>query len=70
MPEQAVYTVQDICRISPLSKHTVRRLIHEGHLKARKIGRQYLIQRSDLEVLFPDAFRNASDPRISPVEKQ
>lgn len=48
----AVYTLQEACRLLKISEATARRWIKEGRLRGRKIGRDYRFLGSDLlEVL-------------------
>ena len=45
------YSTQEIAKILKLSEATVLRLIHEGELKAVRLGRTYRIHDSVLDTL-------------------
>lgn len=49
-----IYTVDQVADILELHPKTVRRFIQEGKLKARKVGKQWRIQKSDLQTLIGD----------------
>ena len=49
-----IYTVDQVADILELHPKTVRRFIQEGKLKARKVGKQWRIQKSDLKTLIGD----------------
>lgn len=42
-------TVQEVARIFRVSKMTVYRMVHDGSLKAIRVGRSYRILRSSFE---------------------
>jgi excisionase family DNA binding protein len=44
-----LYTVEQAAEALQLHAKTVLRMIHEGRLKAAKIGKSYRIQRSDID---------------------
>jgi excisionase family DNA binding protein len=46
-----VFDVPEVAAALKLSPNTVRKAIHEGQLYAIRIGRKYLIPRSELERL-------------------
>lgn len=41
--EVIFYSVQEVAEILGLSEQTIRKLIHEGNLKAMRLGRTYRI---------------------------
>ncbi|WP_279138443.1 helix-turn-helix domain-containing protein [Faecalicoccus pleomorphus] len=41
--ETIFYTIQEVAEILSLSEQTIRKLIHEGELKAVRLGRTYRI---------------------------
>lgn len=41
--EVIFYSVQEVAEILGLSEQTIRKLIHEGNLKAMRLGRMYRI---------------------------
>jgi excisionase family DNA binding protein len=46
---QHLYTVEQAAGLLELHVKTIRRYIHEGKLKAKRIGKEYRITRPDLE---------------------
>jgi len=46
---QHLYTVEQAAEILDLHVKTIRRYIHDGRLKAKRIGKEYRITRADLE---------------------
>ena len=46
---QHLYTVEQAAEVLDLHVKTIRRYIHEGKLKAKRIGKEYRITRVDLE---------------------
>ena len=45
----AFVTCAEAAKLLRVSKETVQKYCREGLLKARKVGRQYLIDRADLD---------------------
>lgn len=41
--EMVFYSVQEVAEILGLSEQTIRKLIHEGNLKAIRLGRTYRV---------------------------
>lgn len=41
--EMVFYSVQEVAEILGLSEQTIRKLIHEGNLKAIRFGRTYRV---------------------------
>ncbi|HEY8766959.1 MAG TPA: helix-turn-helix domain-containing protein [Dehalococcoidia bacterium] len=52
-------TVREVARACHRSEETVRRWIWSGKLRARKLGNQLFVARSDLEALSQPAVREA-----------
>ena len=46
---QHLYTVEQAAEVLDLHVKTIRRYIHEGKLRAKRIGKEYRITRADLE---------------------
>ena len=46
---QHLYTVEQAAEVLDLHVKTIRRYIHDGRLKAKRIGKEYRITRADLE---------------------
>jgi excisionase family DNA binding protein len=46
---QHLYTVEQAAGVLDLHVKTIRRYIHDGRLKAKRIGKEYRITRADLE---------------------
>ena len=47
--EEQIYTVDDIARILRIDEQTVRKLIKQGSLKAKRVGRQFRITEKMLQ---------------------
>lgn len=45
MTQEEVFTIEEVAKILKVSEETVRRLISNGELEARRVGRQYRITR-------------------------
>lgn len=53
--ELGAYTVDEVAKATVLSRETIRRYIRAGKLKAKKVGKQYFLRKTDVEHLFlPD----------------
>lgn len=50
-PEPLAYSVSEACRVSSLGRTLLYRLIGEGRLEVRKIGRRTLITSASLRAL-------------------
>jgi excisionase family DNA binding protein len=48
---QELYSIEQVADLLGLHVKTVRAYVHDGRLKARRIGKQYRVLRSDLEAL-------------------
>jgi excisionase family DNA binding protein len=51
VPEQQLYSVEQVAERLGLHVRTVRNYVRDGRLKAVRIGKQYRIAREDLEAL-------------------
>ncbi len=49
MADEIVYTLEEVAKILRISESTVKRLIEDGELRARKVGRQWRIRKIDLD---------------------
>jgi excisionase family DNA binding protein len=47
--EPKLYSIDDLTSILKLHPKTILRFIHEGKIKARKIGRSWMVSREDLK---------------------
>jgi excisionase family DNA binding protein len=47
--EPIVYTVEDVARILKVDEQTVRKLIADGELRYKRVGRQYRITKEMLQ---------------------
>ena len=54
-PETLAYSVADACRVSSLGKTQLYKLIGEGRLETRKIGKRTLIPAASLRALIEGA---------------
>jgi excisionase family DNA binding protein len=59
-----VYTIPELIPILRLKKRAIRKLIAEGELPARLIGRQWLVREEDLK-MFLDPFLETPEPTPS-----
>ncbi len=57
-------TVEQVAELLNLHVKTVRRYVQDGRLKAKRIGKEYRITRTDL-----DAFAGGSDTTSAPVAR-
>ena len=48
-PAPNLYTAEEVAELLNLHVKTIRRYVHDGRLKARRIGKEYRIARTDLE---------------------
>jgi excisionase family DNA binding protein len=48
-PMGIIYTVAEVARLLQVSPRTVQRLIHQGQLKSRRVGRIHRILGKDLQ---------------------
>lgn len=49
MAKDEVYTIAETAKLLKVSEETVRRLIANGDLEARRVGRQYRITRETID---------------------
>ena len=47
--EQKLYSIEDLVPILKLHSKTILRFIHEGKIRARKIGRTWMVQQDALD---------------------
>ena len=59
-----LYTADEVAELLNLHVKTVRRYVRDGRLKARRIGKEYRIARTDL-----DAFAGETRPADKPVAR-
>ena len=59
-----LYTVEEVATLLHLHVKTVRRYVHDGRLKARRIGKEYRIARADLTD-FAGEIRAAEAPSVA-----
>jgi len=57
-----IYTVPHLAHLLKASVPTVRRLIAEGHLKGRKVGKKWLVSEDALKVFLMNADSTAKTP--------
>lgn len=50
--EKTTYTLSEAAKLLSCHKETIRRAIHNGHLRAAKLGRGFRISRIDLEAFW------------------
>ncbi len=60
--EQEILTTEEALKYFRISKVTLLRLIHEGKIRAFKVGRAYRFKKSNLE---EDLMINASEPKAA-----
>lgn len=51
MPEEILYTINEVCRLLRVSDDTVRRMIKAGQLDAVKVRGQWRIKKESLDKL-------------------
>src|SRR5262245_32030907 len=61
---QHLYTVEQAAELLDLHVKTIRRYIHEGRLKAKRIGKEYRITRTDLEEFTGTALPTQAAPAL------
>lgn len=47
-----VLTVDQLCMLLHVGKHTIYELLHSGQLRSRRVGRAYRIRKADVEGFF------------------
>ncbi len=62
---QHLYTVEQAAELLDLHVKTVRRYIHDGRLKAKRIGKEYRITRVDLDEFTGGAMPAQTAPAVS-----
>ena len=62
---QHLYTVEQAAELLDLHVKTVRRYIHDGRLKAKRIGKEYRITRVDLDEFTGGAMPAQAAPAVS-----
>lgn len=67
--EHKLYSIADLSEILKLHPKTILRFIHEGKIKARKIGRSWMVSRDELKEYAHSEFAGEERPRqeTSPV---
>jgi len=67
--EHKLYSIADLSDILKLHPKTILRFIHEGKIKARKIGRSWMVSRDELKEYAHSEFAGEERPRqeTSPV---
>lgn len=64
--ELKLYSVSDLTTILNLHPKTILRFIHEGKIKARKIGRSWMVGEEDLKVYCHGELSSRQPPEPSP----
>lgn len=64
--EQKLYSIADLTDILKLHPKTVLRFIHEGKIKARKIGRAWMVSQDELKEYAHGELAGAEKPRLEP----
>lgn len=67
--EHKLYSIAELSEILKLHPKTILRFIHEGKIKARKIGRSWMVSRDELKEYAHSEFAGEERPRqeTSPV---
>lgn len=61
--EHKLYSIADLSEILKLHPKTILRFIHEGKIKARKIGRSWMVSRDELKEYAHSEFAGEERPR-------
>jgi excisionase family DNA binding protein len=64
--EQKLYSIADLTGILKLHPKTILRFIHEGKIKARKIGRSWMVSGEELKEYAHGEFAGQDAPREEP----
>lgn len=64
--EQKLYSIADLSEILKLHPKTIARFIHEGKIKARKIGRSWMVSGEELKEYAHGEFAGEAKPRLEP----
>ena len=64
--ELKLYSIPDLADILKLHPKTILRFIHEGKIKARKIGRSWMISEDDLKIYCHAELSSEPQPVLSP----
>lgn len=64
--ELKLYTISDLTTILNLHPKTILRFIHEGKIKARKIGRSWMVSENDLKSYCHCELSGKEPPMLSP----
>jgi excisionase family DNA binding protein len=64
--EPKLYSVEELSSILKLHQKTILRFIHEGKIKARKIGRTWMVSESDLKDFCHCELADKQPPNLSP----
>ncbi len=64
--ELKLYTISDLKTILNLHPKTILRFIHEGKIKARKIGRSWMVSDDDLKSYCHAELSGSKSPVLSP----
>jgi excisionase family DNA binding protein len=67
MMEPKLYSISELTTILNLHPKTILRFIHEGKIKARKIGRSWMVSENDLTVYCHGELSISPTPALSPV---
>ncbi len=63
--KKKLYSISDLTSILNLHPKTILRFIHEGKIKARKIGRSWMVTENDLELYCHGELTNKPLPQSS-----
>ena len=64
--EPKLYSISELTNILKLHPKTILRFIHEGKIKARKIGRSWMISEVDLKIYCHGELSAIEPPKLSP----
>lgn len=64
--ELKMYSITDLTSILNLHSKTILRFIHEGKIKARKIGRSWMVSEEDLKIYCHGELSAEQSPVLSP----
>lgn len=64
--EQTLYSIANLAKILKLHPKTILRFIHEKKIKARKIGRSWMVSGDELKEYTHSELSGAEKPRLEP----
>lgn len=70
MSEKEFYTVAELAELLGVSRQAVFKRIKEGKIQAEKVGRNYIIQKEEVNAALPTAMTPSLEKKIEQGVKQ